>query len=396
METRLEKYTIKQVTEGFHYSKLEEKGLYGLSGRLTVQPEFQRAYLYIENGKDAAVIDSVLKGYPIGLLYFNVVDRDKGTLEVLDGQQRITSLGRFREGQFAVTVDGHEQNFSSLPPELREKFLNTELLAYECEGTEPEIKEWFKTINIAGIPLKEQELLNAVYSGTFVTAAKAAFSNSKSAIMHKWQSYVLGDPKRQDILAIALKWIAAKRGVSVSGYMATHRGDADCGELREYFEAVIGWVEHVFVRPPDKEMRGQPWADFYETYNKYPYDPAAVDARVEELRGDPAVHSDKGIYEYVLGEFASGVDANPKLLDIRIFEDSVKKQAYKAQTTAAKAKSVSNCSICEHVANSNQTRIYKFDEMEADHVTAWSKGGASTLANCEMLCITHNRAKGNR
>ncbi|WP_411815800.1 HNH endonuclease family protein [Gordonia sp. SND2] len=376
--------------------RYDTAGLYGLSGRLTVQPEFQRAYLYLENGKDADVISSVLKGYPIGLLYFNVVDRDKGTLEVLDGQQRITSLGRFREGQFAVTIDGHEQNFNSLPSELREKFLKTELLAYECEGTEPEIKEWFKTINIAGIPLKEQELLNAVYSGTFVTAAKATFSNSKSAIMHKWLSYVTGDPKRQDILAIALKWIAAKQSVSVSGYMAAHRGDPDCAELREYFEAVIGWVEHVFVRPPDKEMRGQPWADFYETYHEHPYDPTAVDARVEELRGDPAVHSDKGIYEYVLAEFAPGVDANPKLLDIRIFEDSVKKQAYKAQTTAAKAKSVSNCSVCEHVPNSNQDRIYKFDEMEADHVTAWSKGGASTLTNCEMLCMTHNRAKGNR
>lgn len=178
MKTTLKQYTVREVVDGFVYNEFEGKGLFGLSGKLVIQPEFQRHYIYNDGKKDVAVIDSLLKGYPLGLLYFH---KDGATLEVLDGQQRITSIGRFTTGKFAIIVNGSEQTFSSLPKHLQDLIMDSELLVYECEGTETEIKDWFRTINIAGVPLNAQELRNAIYSGPFVTAAKAEFSNSNNA-----------------------------------------------------------------------------------------------------------------------------------------------------------------------------------------------------------------------
>ena len=394
METTLHQLSVATVLEGFHYNELEGKGLYGLNGKLTIQPEFQRNYIYGDGKKDVAVIDSVLKGYPLGLIYFSVADG--GQLEVLDGQQRITSLGRFVTGRFAIQWEGREQTFGSLPKELQDRITEHTLLIYECEGTEPEIKQWFQTINIAGVPLNTQELLNAIYSGPFVTAAKAVYSNSNNANMQKWLSYVKGDPKRQDVLATALRWISDHQGIDVDGYLAAHRHDDGCKQLQAYFDEVIAWIDTVFTRSPDKEMRGLEWGRLYEAYHHHHFDPAKVDARIDALRGDGAVKNDRGVYEYVLTELAPGVDADLQLLDVRLFEASVKKQAYAQQTTAAKAAGISNCPVCATGSNTNAKRIYKATEMEADHVSAWSRGGASDLANCEMLCTTHNRAKGNR
>ncbi|WP_428042389.1 DUF262 domain-containing protein, partial [Candidatus Avelusimicrobium fimicolum] len=164
MKTTLQQYTVKDICNGFVYNEFEGKGLSGLGGKLTIQPEYQRNYIYADGKKDVAVIDSLLKGYPLGLIYFNQPAKDK--LEVLDGQQRITSVGRFVTNKFAIKdKNGMEQYFDSLAQDLQDKILNTTLLVYECQGTESEIKEWFKTINIAGIPLNHQELLNAVYCG---------------------------------------------------------------------------------------------------------------------------------------------------------------------------------------------------------------------------------------
>ena len=202
MKATLRQYTIEQILEGFVYNELEGKGLFGLAGKLVIQPEYQRHYIYGDGKRDVAVINSLLKSYPLGLIYFNV---NGDSLEVLDGQQRITSVGRFVTGKFAIQVDGNEQTFGSLPKDAKDLIMSSVLLVYECEGTESEIKEWFRTINIAGVPLTTQELLNAIYSGPFVTAAKAEFSNSNNANMQKWSSYVKGDPKRQEILEVALE-----------------------------------------------------------------------------------------------------------------------------------------------------------------------------------------------
>ena len=388
MKTTLKKYIVSDIVKGFVYNELEGKGLYGLSGKLVIQPEYQRNYIYNDGKKDVAVIDSMLKGYPLGLIYFVLEDNH---LEVLDGQQRITSIGRFVTGKFAIKVDGREQTFSSLPLDQQQLILNHELLVYECEGTEKEIKEWFKTINIAGVPLTQQELLNSIYSGRFVTAAKTEFSNSGNAMQQKWSAYVKGDPKRQEVLAVALDWVSSSQGLTVDAYMAQHRQDEGIEELKTYFTSVIDWVGSIFTSSPDKEMRGLEWGRLYEEYHGTPYNSEDMTRKAHQLHNDPAVHSLKGIYEYLLSR-----ETLPQLLDVRLFDDKTKSQAYTRQTEKAQSEGISNCPLCAVGDNANKTRIWKLKEMDADHVSSWSKGGATDLDNCEMLCVTHNRAKGNR
>jgi len=388
VKTHLTDYTVEQITDGFVYNELEAKGLFGLAGKLVIQPEYQRHYIYGDGKRDVAVIQSLLKGYPLGLIYFNV---NGDTLEVLDGQQRITSIGRFFTSKFAIRVDGREQTFSSLPVEAQKLLKESKLLVYECEGTEKEIKEWFQTVNIAGVPLNTQELLNAVYSGPFVTKAKAEYSNSNNSNMQKWSWYVKGDPKRQEVLAVALGWLASSEGTAVDAYLAEHRHDNNITGLKTYFTSVIDWIASVFIRPPDKEMKGLEWGRLYEEYHTSAYDPAKLDAAVEMLRGDPAVKHPKGIYEYLLGG-----EEKTQLLEIRLFDPTMIRVAYKQQTDKAKAKNISNCPLCAAGTDSNKTRIYKQNEMDADHVTAWSKGGKTDPKNLTMLCQMHNRAKGNR
>lgn len=378
--------TVEEICKGFHYNELEGKGLYGLSGRLTIQPEYQRNYIYADGKKDVAVIDSVLKGYPIGLIYFNKVEDDK--FEVLDGQQRITSLGRFVEGCLSIIDEsGIPQDINSIADDKREKILKTRLLIYICEGTESEIKEWFRTINIAGVPLKPQELLNAVFSGPFVTAAKEEFSNSQNAHIQMWSHFINGTANRQDFLERALDWVS--KG-NISDYMKQHRRDDNITELKTYFNAVLGWVNSVFPIPYDK-MKGLEWGRLYETYHKQPYDPQKVNERVAELLDDPQVENNSGVFEYILGG-----EQDTKLLNVRVFDEKIKRQVYKLQTDDAELKGISNCPYCAIGHEATNTRIWKLSEMDADHVSAWSKGGATTIENCQMLCRTHNRAKGNR
>ena len=389
MKTDLREYTVEQIIEGFFFNDLEGKGVYGLNGTLVIQPEYQRNYIYNDaKRRDVAVIDSLLKGYPIGLIYFN----DNGQqLEVLDGQQRITSIGRFVTGKFAIHRDGREQVFGSLPIDQQKRITATKLLVYVCSGTETEIKEWFQTINIAGVPLTEQELRNAIYSGPFVTAARAEYSNSNNALQQKWSAYVKGSPKRQEVLAVALEWVGASKDQSIDAYMAAHRHDAGIAQLKTYFDTVIDWISTVFTAPPDKAMCGLDWGRLYEAYHAKSYKPTKIDAEVQKLLSDPAVEDPKGIFEYVLGG-----QTDPRLLKVRVFDGTAKQRRYNEQTKVASAAGVSNCPLCAVGDNANKARIYKLGEMEADHVAAWSKGGATTPGNCEMLCVTHNRAKGNR
>lgn len=385
--------TIAQVCEGFEYSELENKGLRGMGGRLVIQPEYQRNYIYADGRRDIKVVESVLAGYPLGVLYFV---RDGDGMEVLDGQQRVTSLGRFRVGRFSVAVDSDKpMTYDSLPSDQRRRFDETRLLIYICEGEETEIKKWFETINIAGVPLCEQELLNAVYSGPFVSAARAVFSNSRDANQQKWQTYIAGSPQRQGILAEALRWVAeatvGEGADNVRVYMARHRRDEGIEELRGYFDGVLGWAVSTFseVRP---ELRGQDWGGLYRRFHGEHYDLAALNARVAELMDDPYVRNRRGVYEYVLGG-----EEDKQLLDVRIFDEATKRRVYQAQTARAKERGESNCPMCaESDKQSARTRTYKMSEMEADHVTPWSRGGATDIANCQMLCKMHNRQKGNR
>lgn len=380
--------TIEQICEGFVYNELEGKGLFGLAGSLTIQPEYQRNYIYADGKKDVAVIDSIIKGYPLGLIYF--LETGDGKYEVLDGQQRITSIGRFVKGKFAIRYNGMEQYFSGLPSDLQKKILGKTLTIYICSGEESEIKEWFETINIVGVPLNNQERRNASFYGPFVTLARAEFSNSQNANLQKWSAYVRGTANRQEILECALDWVASSKGLSIDEYMSLHRQDTNINELKTYFTTVIDWVDGIFMEVYS-EMRGLEWGRLYEHFHAKAYSPKAISDRVAELYADECVRKRSGIFEYVLGG-----EEDKRLLEIRVFEESVKKARYAKQTEAAKTAGHSNCPLCACGSNSNRLKIWSFKEMDADHVTAWSKGGATDISNCEMLCQHHNRAKGNR
>lgn len=382
--------TVDDICQGFVYNEYEGKGLFGWNGKLVIQPEYQRNYLYSEAKMEAKVIESVLKGYPLGLLYFNKVDDDK--YEVLDGQQRITSLGRFLTGKFdLIDDDGMPHSFLSLPEDKQKLIKETPLTIYICEGEESEIKEWFKTINIPGIPLNHQEVSNAVYSGTFVTLAKEEFSNSHNSNIQKWSAYIKGKVSRQQYLRTALEWVSKSSDDEiVDGYMCKHRRDTNIDELKSYFTSVIDWISTVFI-DIEEEMKGLEWGRLFETYHSTAYNPQEVSNLVHKLYADPFVNERKGIFEYILG---GCVDT--KLLNIRVFENSVKKSVYTQQTDKARQEETSNCPYCAIGNDNNSKRIWRYDEMDADHVTAWSKGGATNIKNCQMLCKTHNRAKGNR
>src|SRR5665811_183187 len=385
MNTTLTTHTVRKICEGFVYNELEGRGLFGLSGKLTIQPEYQRNYIYVDGKKHVAVIDSLLKWYPIGLIYFNKVTDTN--VEVLDGQQRITSIGRFVTNKFAIRDDnGMEQYYSGLARDKQDIIMNTELLVYECEGTESQIKEWFKTINIAGVPLNEQEILNAVYSGPFVTLAKKEFSNSQNSNILKRSAYIRGSANRQDFLERALDWVSEGQ---IGDYMSRHRYDTNINELKTYFGTVIDWISAVFidVKP---EMRGLPWGKLYRQYHGHAYNPAEVAVQVRQLSADPYVNHKRGIFEYILGG-----QRDTKLLDVRVFDEATKRDVYNRQTTEAKSQEVSNCPHCALGHEVNQKKLWPLKDMDADHVTAWSKGGPTSKDNCQLLCKTHNRAKGN-
>jgi len=387
METKLiTDITVKDICEGFVYNEYEGKGLFGLSGRLTIQPEYQRNYIYADGKKDVAVIESILKGYPLGLIYFNKVTDNR--LEVLDGQQRITSFGRFVTDRFAIMDDNNMPHyFGKMAVDKQELIMKTKLLIYECEGTESEIKEWFRTINIAGVPLNSQELLNAVYSGPFVTLGKEEFSNSQNANIQKWSAYVSGSAIRQDFLERALEWIS--KG-NIGDYMSHHRKDMNITELKSYFNCVIDWASSVFIEV-ENEMRGIEWGRLYEKYHKQPYNPKKVLTEVQNLYSDPYIKNRKGIFEFILGG-----SLDTKLLDVRVFDEATKKSVYAKQKTEAELKGVSNCPLCALGHEASKTKIWNLADMDADHVSAWSKGGVTDIKNCQMLCKSHNRAKGNR
>lgn len=386
MKTELKTFSVKEVSDGFVYNELEGRGLFGLSGRLTIQPEYQRNYIYADGKRDVAVIDSLLKGYPLGLIYFNKLE--DGRLEILDGQQRVTSFGRFVTGKFAIKDEnGMQQYFSGLAKDKQDKILNSTLLVYECEGTESEIKEWFKTINIVGVPLNEQELLNAVYSGPFVTLGKEEFSNSQNSNVQKWSAYISGSVDRQDFWERALEWVS--KG-NVGDYMSRHRFDTNIKEVKTYFNTVIDWVSGTFT-DVESEMRGLEWGRLYEEYHDKSYNPGELSKKIHELYGDPYVKNRRGIWEFVLGG-----SADTKLLDVRVFDDATKKSTYASQTKAAEADGLSNCPFCALGHDANKAKMWKLTEMDADHVAAWSKGGATTASNCQMLCKSHNRSKGNK
>jgi hypothetical protein len=381
-------YTVESLCKGFEYSDQGGKGLFGLDGKLTIQPDYQRHFLYEKEGLEQPVIESLLKGFPLGVLYFNEVS--EGSFEVLDGQQRITSIGRFLLDKFYVVDErGREQYFSSLPQDKKTLIEGSKILAYHCQGEESEIRDWFEVVNKGGLRLTRQEVLNAVYSGAFVTEAKKVFSNGNNTSLEVWSSYLTGDYRRQTYLETALEWVSGSKD-AVEGYLGKHRSDTDISEIVERFDQVIDWVSSTFLEQFEPHMKGLEWGEMWLSFGHEKHDPAAITRRARSLIEDPYVTNKKGVFEFVLGG-----ESERTLLGIRVFTPAQKQRQYDIQTSTAKEDAVSNCPHCTIENSSNKAKIWLSSGMEADHVSAWSKGGESIESNCQMLCVTHNRLKGN-
>jgi hypothetical protein len=382
MKIDLQRIAVRELVEG--YEDNDELGVRAYDSRLDVRPPYQREFVYKDKQRDA-VIETLRKEFPLNVMYWAV--RGDGTYEVIDGQQRTISICQYVEGDFSIQIDGHQLAFHNLQSDQQEQILDYEIMVYLCEGTDSEKLDWFKTINIAGEKLTEQELRNAVYHGSWVSAAKKYFSKNGCPAYQIGSDYMTGSPIRQDYLETAIEWINVG---NVDEYMRDHQHDANADELWLYFNSVIHWVETTFPKKRPK-MKSVKWGPLYNEHKNASLNPSKLEERVAALMADLDVKSKRGIYEFVLGG-----ETDTKLLEVRVFDDRTKLAAYGQQTAAAETAGTSNCPMCAGASNNNATRIYDLSEMDADHVTAWSNGGASDITNCEMLCATHNRAKGNR
>lgn len=382
MKIDLQRIKVRELVE--QYEDNEELGVRAYDGKLDVRPPYQREFVYKDRQRDA-VIETLRKEFPLNVMYWAV--RDDGTFEVIDGQQRTISICQYVEGDFSIQIAGHQLAFHNLQSDQQEQILDYELMVYLCEGTDSEKLDWFKTINIAGEKLTDQELRNAVYHGSWVSAAKKYFSKNGCPAYQIASDYMTGSPIRQDYLETAIEWI---NNTKVDEYMRDHQHDPNANELWLYFKGVIDWATTTFPKKRS-QMKSVKWGPLYNQYKNASLDPTKLEERVAVLMADLDVKRKRGIYEFLLGD-----EEDTRLLEVRVFDDRTKLAAYGQQTAAAEGSGTSNCPMCAGGSNSNAGRIYDLSEMDADHVTAWSNSGASDLANCEMLCVSHNRSKGNR
>lgn len=373
MKIDLLKVTIREVAEG--YKDNQEEGVVGYNGQLNIRPAYQREFIY-DDKKRNAVMDTVLKGFPLNVMYWA---KNDGSYEVLDGQQRTISFCQFVDGKYSVPVNGKLQYFHSLPKDIQKRIFDYELMVYVCEGSDSEKLEWFKTINIAGEKLTDQELRNAVYTGKWLSSAKKYFSKTACAAYQMGSKYVPGSPIRQELLETALRWICKEKGIStIEEYMASHQADPTAVELTTHYDTVLTWVRSTF-KIYRKEMKGVDWGTLYTDYhenpdgNGKPYDPDEMEKKVSVLMMDDEVKNKKGIYEYVF-------DGKEKHLNLRAFENNTKRAVYEQQKGI--------CSICK--------KHFDIDQMEADHIKPWSQGGKTEKENCQMLCKDCNREKSDK
>jgi 5-methylcytosine-specific restriction endonuclease McrA len=389
MKIKLKPITVREIIK--NYKDSAEEGVVGFDGKLNIRPAYQREFVYKDEQRNE-VIRTVMRGYPSTAFPLNVMywaKTDENHFELIDGQQRTISLCQYANNEFSIIIDGMPKNFDNLSPEKKDYFLNYELQVYVCSGTPEQRLEWFSIINIAGEPLTPQELLNANYTGLWLSSAKRYFMKSNSAAYGLANKYIdiEANQSRGKGLETAIRWISKD---NIKQYMADHQNDENADALWSHFRKVIEWVQNIFT-DYYREMKGINWGQLYDTYNKQKFDPQEISKKIQELHGDLYVKNSKGIFEYVLGG-----SNNTKLLDIRMFDDPIKRSVYALQTKSSKAKGKSNCPDCAMGHDANKNQIWDLNEMEADHVSAWSKGGATNAKNCEMLCIRHNRAKGNR
>lgn len=360
---KIELHHIK-VSEVVHnYINNDEDGVVGYNGRLNIRPKYQREFIYDNKHRDA-VIDTVNKGFPLNVMYW--CRNLDGTFEVLDGQQRTVSICEYVKGTYSI----NNLYFHNLTQTDKNKILDYELMIYICEGNDKEKLDWFKIINIAGEKLTDQELRNAVYTGEWLSDAKHYFSKRNCLADKIAGDYMTGNAIRQDYLETALNWISEE---NIEKYMAEHQHHHSAIELWTYFQSVISWVQNLFPKYR-KEMKGLNWGGFYNQYKNNDYNPKELEEQVSLLMADEydEITSKKGIYEYVLS-------GDERSLNIRAFKDNEKRKVYERQG-----------GICPKCG-----KHFDITEMEADHITPWSKGGHTTIDNCQMLCIDCNRIKSD-
>lgn len=357
MEIKLHEIKVRDVVEG--YVNNNEDGVVGYNNKLNIRPKYQREFIYKDKQRDA-VIDTVRKGFPLNVMYW--VDNGNDNYEVLDGQQRTISICEYIKGSFSIDF----QYFHNLTKDEQDQILDYPLMIYFCKGTDKEKLEWFKTINIAGEKLTDQELRNAIYTGEWLTDAKRHFSKNGCAAYGLGGNYLNGTAIRQDYLETAIRWISND---NIEDYMSKHQHDANANELWLYFQSVINWIQVVFPNYR-KEMKGIEWGTYYNQYKDSNFDSNKLEERIKEMMMDEDVTSKKGIYEYLL-------DGKEKHLSIREFTANQKREAYERQK-----------GICP-----NCKKHFEIEDMEGDHITPWHDGGKTTPENCQMLCKECNRRK---
>ncbi len=368
MNIELKRITVGELADG--YEDNAEGGVVAFGGKLDVRPPYQREFIYKDKQRDA-VINTVTKGFPLNVMYWAV--RADGGFEVIDGQQRTISVCQYVTGVFSF------QNLyiHNLPDDVREKILGYKLMIYQCTGTDSERLDWFRTINIAGVKLSDQELRNAVYAGSWVSDAKRYFSKTGCAAYQIGQDYLDAELNRQGYLETAIDWISEAYGNAdiIEKYMGKHQHAKDAKKLWEYYQAVIDWVGETFTKKRSKIMKGVPWGVLYNKFKDEKFDPKKIEAETVKLIDDDEVTNQKGIYRYILTR-------DEKYLSLRTFNDKEKQKAYEKQK-----------GICPKCPKSKH---WELEEMEADHITPWHAGGKTMLDNCQMLCKDHNRRKSGK
>jgi len=357
MKIAAENITVRDLIKD--YADNEEGGVVGYSGKLDIRPPYQREFVYKDKQR-SAVINTIFNNYPLNVMYWAV--RDDGGFEVIDGQQRTISICQYVNGDFSY----EGRYFHNLQADEKERLLSYELSVYRCSGTDSEKLAWFRTINIAGEKLTEQELRNAVYSGSWVSAAKPIFSKNNCPAYLLGGDFLTGSPIRQEYLETIIGWL--NKG-DVEGYMAAHQQDPNANTEWLYFQAVIAWTRATFPKYRS-EMKGVAWGLLYNTYKDAPQDAAKLEIEVSKLMSDEDVTNKKGIYTYVLTK-------EERNLSIRAFSDNQKRESFERQNGV--------CPKCK--------KTFEITEMEADHITPWSKGGRTNSENCQMLCKDDNRRK---
>ncbi len=356
MDIKLTNITIRDLVTG--YEDNQESGVIGYGGKLNIRPPYQREFVYNDKQREA-VIETVTRSFPLNTMYWAAAENG---FEVIDGQQRTISICQYVDGVFSF----RNRYFHNLQADEKEAILNYKLTIYQCSGSDSEKLDWFRTINIAGEKLTEQELRNAVYAGSWLSDAKRHFSKTDCPSYRIGKDYINGTPIRQDYLETVISWI---NNGDIEAYMAKQQNKPNANELWLYFQSVISWVKATFVKYR-REMKGVDWGSLYAEFKDAELDSAKLEAEIAKLMADDDVSKKKGIYHYVLTR-------KERHLSIRAFTDNQKREAYERQKGI--------CTVCkEH---------FDITEMEADHITPWHAGGKTDAANCQMLCKEDNRRK---